>query len=592
VVSRASAGYHTEAIDRGIDDSSFHLRTAVIHTRFWPVRSFVALSVADAAITHPYRRRTMFHSILSVLHTDASHFIAALLVMFYASGRFNTPRSVRSQTSRFQYFGSCVTYVLSCEGILFALTWALQQQQPDILNLLHVGAEGPLQSDVVGLQTPLLAALMLTTLLPSFPMLRDVDVWMLKLFHRMGDIPVNAARWTRQLEFAPFTIMPINLVDAQNYIEMNPALPNSLVAQFTTDPKADKIRYGFTRVVVLYAALQRRSAWDRFADAFPDDVPAFEKKMGAFFAHCVGYFALSGQLSKQNLEPAVDAADDIAKFIAESDFDVRSMLARVLLYSCNNESAMVSKLRDIGFSMDRRIPISVPYNLLAFDLFGVVVLFLVAMWFSTSSSAGQMPVGRAFTTGLLVAVNHSIAAAFALLPKQLWSFADRSRAKERPGLAYVISGLCTLTVALSVSYCVYVLRVNFTGHPAQILPFAAQCKWLLLSMGLSMALAFACDDCLGVQPEPKWLRFAEGAGIAALMAGIGFVVAQWIGPDIRAIHTGDQSMRLVLPVALSGSIGALFGVTIPHWYRNSVSRAVAPVGRGAGVGTVGAGAGM
>ena len=111
----------------------------------------------------------MFHSILSVLHTDASHFIAALLVMFYASGRFNTPRSVRSQTSRFQYFGSCVTYVLSCEGILFALTWALQQQQPDILNLLHVGAEGPLQSDVVGLQTPLLAALTAALPLPNKP---------------------------------------------------------------------------------------------------------------------------------------------------------------------------------------------------------------------------------------------------------------------------------------------------------------------------------------------------------------------------------------------------------------------------------------
>ena len=112
-----------------IDESPFHRRTAVIHTRFRLVRSFVALSTANFAITHPYRRRTMFPAILSVLHTDASHFIAALLVGFYASGRFNTPRSVRSQTSRFQYFRSCVTYVLSCEGIWFVV---VQWIGPDI----------------------------------------------------------------------------------------------------------------------------------------------------------------------------------------------------------------------------------------------------------------------------------------------------------------------------------------------------------------------------------------------------------------------------------------------------------------------------
>lgn len=537
----------------------------------------------------------MFPSLLAVLHIDASHFIAALLVGFYASGRFNTPRNVRSQTSRFQYYASCFTYVLSSEAILFVLTWALQTQQPGILGFLHVGAEGPLQPDVVGLQTPLLAALMLTTLLPSFPMLSDVDVWMLNVFRHMGDIPLSLDRWTRLLESAPFTIVPINLVDAQNYIEQNQTLPNSLIAQFEPDPKADKIRFGFTRVVVLYAALLRLGAWDRFAAAFPDDVAVFKKNMGGFFARCVGYFALSGLLSKQNLEPAHDAANDIGKVISDSNTDVSSMLARVLLYSCNNESAMVSKLRNIGLSVEKREPIFIPYNLLAFDLFGVVMLFLVAMWVSTSwssASSGPMPVGRAFTTGLLVAMNHSIAAAFALLPKQLWGFADRRRANERPWLAYVFFAFCTLVVTAGVSYCVFVLRVNLSTHPEQVLPLAAQCKWLFLSMGLSMALAFACDDYLSGEPEPWWLRFAEGAGTAALMGFIGFVVAQWIWPDIKAIQTGDQWLRSMLPVVLSGCIGALFGGTIPCWYRGSVLRVGGAVGGGMGVVAINTGAGV
>lgn len=515
----------------------------------------------------------MFTTLLTFLNMDASHFVAALLVGFYAVQRFNTPRTVRSQTSRFQYFGSSVIYVMSSEGVLFLVTWALQQQGAGILQILHIGAEGNLDAGTTTLEAPLLAALMLTTLLPSFPLLRDIDERMLRLFHRIGAIPFNAVRWSQLLEYLPFTVTDDGLAAAKRHIQANVSLPDELLRQLTQAPNADRLRYGFTRVVVLYVALHRQACRARFADAFQEDVAAFEKKMNNFFAHCVGYFVLVEQLCRQRLQPAVNAAEDITKVIAETDSEVRLMLARLLLYSCNNESGMSAKLMDVGFSIDRRKKVVLPHNLLVADLLGVVALFIVATWISTTLSTNPVPVGKAIAIGLMVATNHSIAAAFAVLPKQLWSFADRRRCNERPVLAYALSGLCALTIAVPVSYCFYVMRVHTATESAHVLPFAAQCKWLLLSMSLSMALAFCCDNYLIAARDPKWLRLVEGVGTAVFIGAIGALIVNWVAPDVHVSQGHSHASHLMLPVLLSAAIGALFGGTIPHWYRKSVRAA-------------------
>src|SRR5271169_272949 len=63
---------------------------------------------------------------MSQLPIDASSSVVALLLVgFYATSRFNMPPAARSQTSRFQYVGSCVCYVLSSAGLFILLTCLL-----------------------------------------------------------------------------------------------------------------------------------------------------------------------------------------------------------------------------------------------------------------------------------------------------------------------------------------------------------------------------------------------------------------------------------------------------------------------------------
>ncbi len=496
---------------------------------------------------------------------DASYIVAALLVCFYAWARFNTPHAVRSQTSKLQYLGSGTAYVLSCLGLLMGLTWLLRQR-PQILDLLHAGVAESLPDNLHGLDAPLVSALILTTLLPSFPMVRDVDQRMLAFFHKTGAIPFGAMVWAQRMDTAAFAISDCMLVATRQFILNSSTLPNTLADELQPDAAGDQAKFRFTRNIVLYVAMCQMRSRARFINDFPEDVEQFEKRMSDFFANAIGFFALSRELSQQQLSAVAQTADNFRRLSNGTFDEIREMLARMLLFSCSGEGDVAQKLNTLGFAIDVPVPVRMPLNLLAFDAIGVVVLFAISTFFIPD----QMPVVTAISIGLLVAVNHVIAGAFALLPKQVWTFADIRCSKERPALAYLISALSTLTTTLPVSYGFYLFRLNVLAPGAPILPFAAQCKWLMLPTVLAFALAFVCDDYARTGREPAWLRWVEGGGLGLLLALTGLLTVSWLQPDQQLLHPDGHIPSLWVPVAMSASIGVLFGATIPTWYRATV----------------------
>jgi hypothetical protein len=511
-------------------------------------------------------------AILAVLHLDASYFVALVLVGFYAVTRFNTPKTIRTQTSGFQYLASCATYVSSCIGLLMLLAWLLSQH-PALLTVLHSGSSESIPEKLNGLDAALVAALALTTLLPTFPVLRDFDACMLRFFHKMGAIPFGAVRWEQRLDAAQFSVGAVLLEDAKNFVTNSKSLPDTLIDELHSNSRVDKTRFRFTRDLVLYVALTNLPSWPRFSSDFPEDAAAFEKRMSSFFAQSVGFFALAGQLSRQSLPMVTDTSENFRSLTLEIYDEIRLMLARVLLYSCTGEGEVAQKLTKMGFSIQLPAPIRMPLNLLSLDMLGVMALVAA----STALLADQMPLEKAFAIGLLVAVNSCLAAGFALLPKQIWSFADIRSVRERPVLAYVLSAACTLTVAVPASYIFCLLRVNFFAGNDVVMPFAGQCKWLLLSTVLAFALAFACDDFAGSKRDPAWLRLAEALGLGALMALTGLLVIKWLAPNQAALHPASPVPPLWVPLLLNAAIGVLFGATIPKWYRSTLRNApVAP----------------
>jgi len=420
-----------------------------------------------------------------------------------------------------------------------------------------------------GLEAPLVSALMLTTLLPSVPVLQQFDGKILMFFHKMGAIPIGAVRWAQRIRYARFE-MPERLLDeVKEYIRVTQNLPDVLVAGISTDRDGAPQQYDFTRILVLYVWLNKHGSRARFEADFPEDIDIFEKRMKSYFAHCGGFFTVAAQISSQQLAALPDPAKTFPALSKEAYDDVRLMLARLLLYSTNREAQIADKLKSLGFEIEPQRGVAFPFNLLALDWLCVVLLFAAIAIFTTPESSGDA-ITRRLTIGLLVAVNHCVAAAFAILPKQLWAFANREPERERPVLAYLMSGLLTLAVVLALSAIVYTIRQS-SPHTEALLPFAAQCKWLTLSALLAILLAAACDNYALAERDPRWLRAAECIGLACSMAFVGYLVARWIAPDLEAMHWHIRPQPFI-PAGLSAAIGALFGATIPHWYRQTMRK--------------------
>jgi hypothetical protein len=494
------------------------------------------------------------------LPIDASFVVALLLVCFYATTRFNTPQAARSQTSRLQYLGSCAVYVLSSAGLFILLSWLLTQN-PQALGFLEVGSSAPLQGEVAKLAAPLIIALAMTTLLPSFPVLREIDANLLRIFHRMGSIPIAAAQWSKRMKESDFVISPGLLTEIHKYISDSAVLADDIAAELRTDPSIDSARYRFTRNLALYVSLSNLDSNTRFVEDYPDEAIAFEKAMASYFAQSTGFFALTKQLSLQRLDPLPEPirnARDGYKASCHGVYEeIRLMLARVVLYSSNGQHEVWRRLAGLGFAIPRPEEVRISANLLVLDAVGVVALFALA----TVVAAGSgMTTGPVLTIACMVAINHSIAAVAAVVPKQLWGFADMRSSLERPILAYVISGLSTFTVCLPIVLGFWLIRPQLSLPP---IPFSAQGKWLLLPIVMAAVLAFECDDFISEKKEPAWLRWIEGVALAAVMAFAGFIAVRWVYEGLDT----PIPPRVLLPIFLTASMGFLFGATIPNGYR-------------------------
>ncbi len=503
----------------------------------------------------------MLEQLLTATHLNVAQLVAFVLTAFYAGNRFATPRTVRSETTRFQYYASYVAYVSSCIGLLTILSWTLAHK-PALLNVLY--SPNPIPEELLRLDAPLVAALVLTTLLPSVPILRDIDAAMLRLFHRMGAIPLGAVRWAQRMNLAQLTISKELIAETKLFISNSAFLPDSMADQLEPDSAAETVRFRFTRSIALYVALSNLDGWTRYSAEFPQESAAFQKKMTSFFAQSVAFFALTTQLTQRQLEPAPDSAEQFRSYALEAYEDIRLMLARVLLYSCNSDADVAQQLTKIGFSIPRPALVRLPLNLLSLDLILVIVFFIFASLFFSENDPG-----RAFMIGMLAAINQLVGAICALAPKQLWQFADFRSAKERPILSYLLSGACALTITLPISYTFYLLRVHFQFDAHAISPFVVQAKWVLLPTALAIGLAFACDDGIEADHEPWWLRWVESLGLAILMAGVGLFVVHWLSINRASQVDIIPPLSMWIPGLLSASIGALFGATIPYWYRKT-----------------------
>jgi len=128
----------------------------------------------------------------------------------------------------------------------------------------------------------------MTTLLPSFPVLREIDAKLLRIFHRMGSIPIAAVQWSKPMKESDFVISADVLTEIHKYISDSTVLADDIAAELRTDLSIDSARYRFTRNLALYVSLSNLDSNTRFVEDYPDEAVAFEKAMASYFTQSQG----------------------------------------------------------------------------------------------------------------------------------------------------------------------------------------------------------------------------------------------------------------------------------------------------------------
>ena len=152
-----------------------------------------------------------------------------------------TRQDCSPQTSRVQFWLSGGAYVVSSIGVFMLLAWAVQHNS-SLVRALQMGSTTQGGADVTNLDAALVAALMLTTLLPNFPVLRDIDAGILRFFYRIGSISFCAQLWARQMKSA-FSFPPDATASMHDFILNAAHLPDALALELRTDPKSDQMRF-------------------------------------------------------------------------------------------------------------------------------------------------------------------------------------------------------------------------------------------------------------------------------------------------------------------------------------------------------------
>ena len=487
-----------------------------------------------------------------------------LLIVVYASGRFNTPLSNRSSTRQTLYWWSCAGYVLSALALFAALSILLQAA---VWRTALLG-----RSDEPSLPAPLIATLAMTTLLPSIPLLKRLDEWFLSTFLEWGEIPAEVKRRAAAMTPESFTISREDVAALrQTYGDgsYGDSLSRYLRRRGADGPELSHCR--LTRVVKLYDRVRKlagEQGYGRFFAEAGKEFAELERRVTDFLHRAAASLALDERLGEIENGPVfVELARERREAFAQSSHEIfvelALFLARAVLRSETSERGVVRRLREAGFTAAEpmnlpRFPIN-SLTVLAIALF----LYLGVLILLVGGVVGMEHYDQA--GGLMVAAKSAMVR-LVTIGVTVWLMQGHRFFRRAPGepprfFAYVVNG--AIATAAAASICVYTSgRCRSAGcygrrspdHPAE-LSALHRLGTLLRRLGGEYASArLAAPRRGGGMRLGDGRKYGHGPDLFGRQAPL---------PDRRGLPGWEITMVIGFPT----SIAIVFGGCVPHIYR-------------------------
>jgi hypothetical protein len=492
--------------------------------------------------------------------------IGALIVVIYALNRFETPSPVRATTTFMRYSIARFCYVFAMLTLFILLGGGLTESA-GILGMVVEGVKVP--NDAASLPGPLYAALLLTALLPHVPLLSNIDAWVKQEFQRIGNIPFEVRQLSARLQQAPFR------PDVNLYPGFRDDLKDLGIDEVWFAGPRDSLEGRWSRIAALNLIVGRwwpgLRGYARYSVEQKQLLADIDDRVNAL------HLALneSGVIGATGKDPSRALTATLSRQLNREMLGLGKSLCDIVsggVLQCEwARGDRKIRLEEMGFSgvEELRHPLSV-HEVLFVGAIVFVVMNAVAL--VTRHHVPSSTLTHGLYTAAMVSIIYGAAIVIALYPKTVWQFADIQHAQSRPYGAYVVSGvlaaLLAFVIAVMFKY-VFVPLHEFLaeGHLVRVLADTVEkWPWLLMTLGATISIAWAADD-YATQPgeEPRWLRWAEAAGLAAVFCALQWYVSGLL-IDNGVDHIREKQLQFLLTAAV---VGACIGFLVPHLYRKA-----------------------
>ncbi len=533
--------------------------------------------------------------ILTLLDTPFEWYLGGIFVCVNAYRKFNTPATNRSTTTFAQFVIYGLLYCLAMALIYLFLTAVLDSSPETIQiarNFLNIAGQGNALDgiDFVNQSKPFISALLVITVLPNAPWIKNFDRWLLQVFWDFGRIPYFVTQQAESLRQAGYIIDPGKRKDLVVY-----ATKYGIDIDVLALGNRDKGDFKWAKLASLQLSLDRwRSGGNDRTQRFISDNER-EYSLIKNTVDDLSYQFANNRPGKSRNEASKAALE---KEITATYKRLTDFVARILLISEHSQSNIRRRSQELGFGDLDFHSRSLSVNQMVLILVSMFASFLILSFlFNRVLSDYPRTMLSVLNESLLLMMTYGAAVTCALIIKDKPVFSFNELTSQRPWRGYFLSGMLAigtwLVVAWSYRYIELMLRSPVGGDKTMVDSLVGQVlahlEWsypyILQSFVIAVGLSFLVDRRI---PSNKKLvaktKIADTAFLMILMIFISLVVYQWMfgiflfdGLQTKAVEyiKPDQfTWTAQLSFALEhGIIGAVIGFLVPHWYRTNRSRA-------------------
>jgi hypothetical protein len=485
--------------------------------------------------------------------------VCAVFVAVYAVRRYNTPETNRLSTTQSLFYLTGAGYLTASVALFIVLYLALKPGMlpPGMLSFFGIDNYQELIAKYSAPQ--ILAAAILTALLPNVPLIDAWDKWVLQRFQAWGSIPQGVRNLADMVERSPLAMDAEALAKLRAWISDAAEIPSELANSLSADPITTS-QGNFTRTLRFYREVRDLEDLPAYANAFRvrhDAWQTLSADFQVFTAQSFAFFALFDQLTRIG-EPAAETlrhARERYHYICRNlRGHLAELVAGLLLMVEGSEPRINSRLQGMGFSVREQPCAPLPIGPFVFMGTMLVLAILALAAVVRPPNQGPLPI---WLMALLIGLTKTIGVLAAVLPKLRWSAFRRDANGELPYLGWLISAGGATAITFLIERAALVLaQHDLSAAYGPITPLAPT------TFTISLAVSILCDVDLPL--GRGWARrISEGALCGAAMTITLFVCVPLAGLSSPV----EQQTSPWFVWLFSFALGFMFGFIAPHLYR-------------------------